>query len=82
LTFGEAHVLVKYVEDQVPWRHHHLGKVPDIHQVVIFDGSRNKGQKVSVLMVFLELKGRYSIEMERVAVSDLQKCCFLTNQLF
>jgi hypothetical protein len=49
--------------------------------MVIFDGSRNKGQKVSVLMVFLELKGRYSIEMERVAVSDLQKCCFLTNQL-
>jgi hypothetical protein len=55
--------------------------VPDIHQVVIFNGLRNKDKKGSVLMVFLELKGRCSIEMERVAVSDLQKCCFLTNQL-
>jgi hypothetical protein len=55
--------------------------VPDIHQVVIFNGSRKKRQKVSVLTVFLELKGRCSIEMERVAGSDLQKCCFLTNQL-
>jgi hypothetical protein len=53
--------------------------VPDIHQGVIFNGIRNKGQKVSVLMVSLELKG--SIEMEWVAGSDLQKCCFLTNQL-
>jgi hypothetical protein len=53
--------------------------VPDIHQVVIFNGSRNKGQKVSVLMVFLELKDCYSIEMERVAGSDLQN--ILTNQL-
>jgi hypothetical protein len=55
--------------------------VPDIHQVDIFNGDRNKGQKVSVLMVSLELKGHCSIEMERVAGSDLQKCCFLTNRL-
>jgi hypothetical protein len=80
LTFGEAHILVKYVVDQVPMEAP-PGKVPDIHQVVIFNGSRNEDQKVSVLMVFLELKGCCSIEMERVAESDLQKCCFLTNQL-
>jgi hypothetical protein len=79
LTFDEAHVLVKHVVDLEPMEA--LGKVPDLHQVVIFNGGRNKGQKISVLMVFLEWKGRCSKEMERVAGSDLQKCCFLTNQL-
>jgi hypothetical protein len=35
--------------------------VPDIHQVVIFNGARNKGQKVTVIMGFLELKVHSSI---------------------
>jgi hypothetical protein len=58
-----------------------LERGPDLHPAVILNGDGNKGQEVSVLMAFLELNCRYSIEMEREAGSGRQKCRFLNNQL-
>jgi hypothetical protein len=43
--------------------------VPDPHLTVILNDGRNKGHKVSVLVVFLELNGRCSTEMERLSGS-------------
>jgi hypothetical protein len=67
LTFGEARILEKFGESGAYGGTSHLGKVPVLHPVVILNGDRNKGQEVLVLMVFFALKGRCSIEMERVA---------------
>jgi hypothetical protein len=72
---------VKYGDSGAYGGTSHHGKVPVLHPLVIFNGDRNDGKEVLVLMVFLALKGRCSIEMERVAGRGRQTCSLLNKQL-